>query len=79
VKSSQAEWQAKNKKSGTKKKPAGGAAGSGKSTLPATTKWVTPGASKQGAWSSNKPAAKKKTPGASGLFAAMMMNDSDSD
>lgn len=75
VEASRAEWEAKNKKA-TKKKPAG-AGGSGKSALPATTKWVTPGARTGGAWS--KPAAKKKAPSAGGVFAAMMMDDSDSD
>jgi len=74
VEASRASWEANNKKT-AKKKPSGGAS-AGKSALPATTKWVTPGASKGGAWS--KPAAKKKQTGSGGLFAAMM-NDSDSD
>jgi len=67
------EWEATCKKA-SKKKPAGGTS-NGKSALPATTKWVTPGMKKGGAWS--KPAAQKK-PASGGLFAAMM-NDSDSD
>jgi hypothetical protein len=46
------------------------------SALPSTTKWVTPGAKKQTAWS--KPNKPKTNTGGGGLFAAMM-NDSDSD
>jgi hypothetical protein len=46
------------------------------SALPSTTKWVTPGAKKQTAWS--KPNKSTTNTGSGGLFAAMM-NDSDSD
>ena len=73
VEASTAEWKAKCKKA-PQKKPAGGS-GTGKSALPSTTDWVTPGVRKGGAWA--KPAETKKSASV-GLFAAMM-NDSDSD
>lgn len=72
LKAARAAWEAKVKAS-KKKKPAAKAPGGGGSSLPSTTKWVTPASTK-------KPVAKSKPKPArgGGVFAAMMM-DSDSD
>lgn len=71
VKASRSTWQNQRKQAAAKKKPGA----SKTSALPATTKWVVPGAKKSVA--SSKP-VKKTVPTGGGLFAAMM-NDSDSD
>jgi hypothetical protein len=76
IQASQTAWQlAQRKLAAAAKKKATKTTSSAAAALPASTKWVVPGAKKTGAWA--KPVAKSKPTGG-GLFAAMM-NDSDSD
>jgi hypothetical protein len=77
VAASRAAFAAKAKQKSGKKSLS---AGTGYKATSAT-KWVMPGAQQKtgaGAWGS-KPAAKKKNPTGGNVFAAMMMDDSDSD
>jgi hypothetical protein len=61
-----------------KKKTSAPKASSSMSTASSNaTKWVLPGAKKSGAWT--KPTSKSTSNGGSGLFAAMMNDNSDSD
>lgn len=72
IKISRLAFEKLRKQAAAKKK---NTASTNKSSLPASTKWVVPGAKKTNSWA--KP-AKKSAPANGNLFAAMM-NDSDSD
>lgn len=86
IKVTQSNWEKHRKQqaqNATKKKASSSAASTSKmsSSSSSGTKWVLPGAKKAGAWSTSKPSTKSSQAGTtgSGLFAAMMNGDSDSD
>lgn len=80
IKVTQTNWEKQLKQLNATKKKTSSSTSNSKSSSSAT-KWVLPSAKKPtgGAWSNTNKSGQKSNTGGSGLFAAMMNNDSDSD